>query len=123
MQVKKDQDFMLLAIEQAKKAKETGDLPFGAVVVYKNNVIGSGKAEDKSTADVTAHAELNALREACRKLKTDNLEDCIIYCTNEPCVMCAAGIFQAGILRVVIGASRADLSHILRPRKLSIEQR
>ena len=121
MQSKKDQDFMFLAIKQAKKAKVAGNLPFGAVVVHKSKVIGSGKAEDNSTKEVTSHAELNALRVACAKLKTDNLQDCTIYCTNEPCIMCAAGIFQAGIPRVVIGASRTNLSHILRSRKLSID--
>lgn len=113
--------FMLLAIEQAKMAKTFGDWPFGSVVVFQGKVIGEGKAEDKTKGDVTDHAELVAIRKACRTLGTNNLKDCIIYCTNEPCLMCAAGIFQANIPQVIIGASREDLSKLLRPRNIRIE--
>jgi len=113
--------FMLLAIEQAKEAKRLGDWPFGAVIVYQGKVIGKGKAEDKTKGDVTDHAELVAIRDACKTLVTNNLQNCVIYCTNEPCLMCAAGIFQAHIPQVIIGASRDDLSKLLRPRKLRIE--
>ena len=115
------EQFMLLAFEEAKKAKENGDWPFGAVVVKNNKVVGKGHVLDKSEGDVTDHAELVALRNACHNLKTNNLEGCVIYCSNEPCIMCAAGIFQAGIGNVFIGVSRNDLPHLLRPRKLHIE--
>lgn len=116
-----NEQFMLLAFEEAKKAKERGDWPFGAVVVKDGNVVGKGHVIDKSGGDVTDHAELVALRDVCRNLKTNNLEGCTIYCSNEPCMMCAAGIFQAGIGNVFIGVSRNDLPHLLRPRKLHIE--
>ena len=115
------ENFMLLAIKEAKEAKKLGDWPFGAVVVYKGKVIGKGKAEDKTKGDVTDHAEFIAIRKACRTLGTNNLRDCVIYCTNEPCIMCAAGIFQAHIPQVVIGASRDDLFGLLRSRKIRIE--
>jgi len=117
----KHEQYMLLAFEEAKKAKARGDWPFGAVVVKDGNVVGKGHVIDKSGGDVTDHAELVALRDACRNLKTNNLEGCTIYCSNEPCMMCAAGIFQAGIGDVFIGVSRDDLPHLLRPRKLHIE--
>lgn len=115
------EQFMHLAIEQAKQAKKLGDWPFGAVVVYQGRVVGEGKAEDKTTGDVTDHAEFGAIRKACRQLATNNLQHCTIYCTNEPCLMCAAGIFQANIPQVVIGASRDDLFGLLRSRKIRIE--
>ena len=113
--------YMGIAIEQAQEAKLKGDWPFGAVVVQNEKVIGKGYAKDKTVGDVTEHAEVEALRAASREFKSNNLENCTIYCTNEPCLMCAASIFQAKIAHVVIGASRDDLFHLLRPRKLKIE--
>lgn len=113
--------FMLQAIEEAKKAKTHGDWPFGAVVVKDGKIVGQGHATDKSGGVVTDHAELIALDDACRSLKTNNLEGCSIYCTNEPCLMCAAGIFQAKIGEVFIGVSRSDLPHLLRQRKFGID--
>lgn len=113
-----DTDFMIAAFEQAKNAKNTGDLPFGAVVVCNGHIIGRGKCEDGTTGAVTDHAELLALREACRTLQRNELSDCTIYCTNEPCPMCAAGIFQAKIPEVVVGLVREDLPLLLRPRKI-----
>jgi tRNA(Arg) A34 adenosine deaminase TadA len=66
---------------------------------------------------VLAHAELSAIDAACKGLQTTDLSDCIIYCTNEPCLMCAAAIMQAKIKTIIIGAERDDLTHILRQRK------
>jgi len=119
--MKTDEQWMLLAIEEAKKAKPRGDWPFGAVVIKDGNIIGRGHARDKSDGDVTDHAELIAVRDACRNVQSNDLGGCAIYCTNEPCTMCAAGIFQANIDHVYIGASRDDLSRLLRPRTLRIE--
>ena len=116
-----DTAFMQAAIEEAKKAKITGDLPFGAVVVHNNQIVGRGRAMDNTIGDVTDHAELIAIREACRNFHKNNLDDCVIYCTNEPCIMCAAGIFQANISTVYIGLSRDDLAHLLRPRQIRID--
>jgi len=112
--------FMLAAIEEAKIAVAAGDLPFGAVVVHEGKIVGRGRAADNTTGDVTDHAELMAVKEACRTLHTNKLTECTIYCTNEPCIMCAATIFQAKIPNVFIGASRDDLS-FLRPRKFRID--
>ncbi len=114
-----DEQFMSQAIEQAIASKEEGDLPYGTVIVRNGQVIATAHAENNSIGDVTDHAELLALRRACAKLGRNNLEDCTIYCTNEPCIMCGAGIFQANISRVVIGAMRDDTPS-LRPRKIRI---
>ena len=115
-----NEQFMLAALEESKLAKASGDLPFGAVVVHEGKIVGKGRAQDNTSGDVTDHAELMAVREACRTLGTNNLKECIIYCTNEPCMMCAAGILQAKIPGIIIGASRDDLA-FLRPRKLRID--
>jgi len=112
---------MNLAFEEAIKAKERGDWPFGAIIVKDGIVVGKGHVMDKSGGNVTDHAELVALRDACQSLKTNSLEGCSIYCSNEPCMMCTAGILQAGIGDVFIGVSRNDLPHLLRPRRLHIE--
>ena len=112
---------MYLAIEEAKVAKSNGDLPFGAIVVCDGKVVGKGHAENNTTGDVTCHAELLSLRRACESLSRNDLKDCVIYCTNEPCMMCAAGIFQANIPKVIIGLSRKDLPNLLRTRKYNIE--
>jgi len=121
MQTDIHEKFMFLAIEEAKKAKLNGDWPFGAIIVKNGIVVGKGYTKDKSGGDVTDHAELVAVRDTCRNLKSNNLQGCSIYCTNEPCLMCATGIFQAYIGQVFIGASRDDLSRLLRPRNLRIE--
>lgn len=109
---------MKLALSQAKVAKKMGDLPFGAIIVCNNEIVGEGKCENGTIGDVTDHAEMNALRKACRKLGKNKLDDCTIYCTNEPCPMCAAAIFQAKIPNVVVGLTRDDLPNLLRPRKI-----
>jgi tRNA(adenine34) deaminase len=110
--------YMELALNQAKLAKKMGDLPFGAIIVCNNRMVGKGKCENGTTMDVTAHAEINALRQACKNLRRNKLNDCTIYCTNEPCPMCAAAIFQAKIPNLVIGLTREDLPNFLRPRKI-----
>ncbi len=110
--------YMHMALQQAQLAKESGDLPFGAVIVCGDQVVGQGKCENGTTGDVTEHAEINALRQACRNLYRNELNDCAIYCTNEPCAMCAAAIFQAKIPKIVVGLTREELPKLLRPRKI-----
>lgn len=122
MQLEADNSFMRAAIEEAKAAKAAGDLPFGAVVVRNGDIVGSGGATNGTTGDVTDHAEMAALRAACRTLMRNALSDCTIVCTNEPCNMCASAIFQAMIPVVVIGATRRDLGGFLRDRKIGIAE-
>jgi tRNA(adenine34) deaminase len=112
--------FMAEALKLAKEAKKLGDHPFGAVIVCDGEIVGKGKCEDSTKNDVTAHAEMLALRDACQNLQTNNLKDCVIYSTNEPCLMCAAAIFQAKITHVVVGLDRDAIPNYLRPRKIRI---
>lgn len=114
-------DYMAVAIEEAEIAKADGEWPFGAVVVHKEVIISRGRCRESKLKTVLAHAELMAIDAACKGLQTNNLKDCIIYCTNEPCLMCAAAIMQAKIGTIIIGAARDDLPHLLRERKYRIE--
>lgn len=113
--------YMQYAIDQAKLAKEDGELPFGAIVVMDGEVIATGRCRESTLHTVAAHAELKAVDKACRALGTNKLADCTIYCTNEPCPMCAAAIFQAKIPTVVVGASRTDLK-FLRRRSIDLDK-
>lgn len=116
-----DEENMKFAIEEAVKAKQSGEWPFGAVVVSGGKVISRNHCREAFEKTVLAHAELHAVNDACKALGTTDLSNCVMYCTNEPCLMCAAAIFQAKIPRVVIGASRTDLPRVLRSRKFRIE--
>jgi len=113
-------DFMAEALKQSELAFKDGELPFGAVIVKDGVIISRGRCREAKRKTVLAHAEAEAVDKACRKLDTNKLKDCVIYCTNEPCPMCAAAIFQAKIPHVVIGASRGDLT-FLRPREIDIQ--
>jgi tRNA(Arg) A34 adenosine deaminase TadA len=115
-----DLDYMRLAIDEAVRAQEVGELPIGAVVVSRDGVVARNRCRETAEQTVLAHAELHAVNDACRALGRNNLSDCTIYCTNEPCLMCAAAIFQAKISRVVFGVARSDLPHIFRARNLRI---
>lgn len=121
MNTTEDIKYMTEALIESKKAKLVGDLPFGAIVVCNGEIVGRGKSENGTTGDVTDHAELLALRRACRTLRRNELQDCKIYCTNEPCAMCSAAIFQAKIPQVIVGLLRSDLPQLLRPRNIHIQ--
>ena len=83
-------------------------------------IVARNRCREAAEKTVLAHAELHAVNDACRALGTNSLHGCTIYCTNEPCLMCAAAIFQAKISRVVFGAARSDLPGIFRSRSLRI---
>lgn len=96
--------YMKEALKEAKKSLLTGDVPVGCVIVYDDKIIARGhnKREDKQQS--LAHAEIVAINKACKKLGSWRLEDCTMYITLEPCVMCSGAIIQARIPRVIYGA-------------------
>jgi len=99
---------MDLALEQARKAEKAGEVPVGAVIVDANgNVIARGFNQPISTHDPTAHAEIVAMRAAARTIENYRLTGLTLYCTMEPCVMCAGAIVHARIQRLVYGAADA----------------
>lgn len=100
----RDEHFMRLALREAERAGEHGDVPVGAVVVRDGEVVGSGCNERELRADPTAHAEILALRAAALTLGGWRLLGTVVYVTLEPCPMCAGAIQQARVARVVYGA-------------------
>ncbi len=101
---KKDEHYMRLALTQAGKALKLNEVPIGCVIVREDRVLARGYNRRKTDASSLSHAELNAIRKACKKLGDWRLEDCTMYVTLEPCQMCSGAIVQARIPRVVIGA-------------------
>ena len=99
-----DEVFMRLALDLASQANAIDEVPVGAVVVRDGEVIGRGFNAPISTRDPTAHAELQALRDAAQTLGNYRLNACDLYVTLEPCAMCAGAIQHARIARVVYGA-------------------
>lgn len=117
-----DEYFMRLALKEAAYAYEDDEVPVGAIVVSNNRVIGKGYNQTEKLKDVTAHAEMLALTAAANYLGSKYLEECTLYVTLEPCVMCAAALRWARIGRLVFGAvdSKAGFlkvgKHILHPK-------
>jgi tRNA(adenine34) deaminase len=101
----RDEYFMRLALREAQRAAEHGDVPIGAVVAHAGELIAAGHNERELRQDPTAHAETIALREAARALGSWRVLDAVLYVTLEPCAMCAGAIVLARIPRVVFGAS------------------
>lgn len=99
-----DEKFMKEAIKQAKKAAAIDEVPIGCVIVCDGKVIARGYNKRNTMKTTLAHAELLAIRKACKKLGDWRVENCTMYITLEPCQMCAGAIVQARIPRVVIGA-------------------
>lgn len=100
-----DQDFMSLALIQAKCAFEAGEVPVGAVLVKDGVVISQGYNQPICSHDPTAHAEVMALRAASQVLENYRLPSCELYVTLEPCVMCAGAMMHARLSRVIYGAA------------------
>lgn len=101
-----DEFYMALALKEAQKAEGMDEVPVGAVIVDKNNkVIGQGFNKPISTNDPTSHAEINAIRMACDRLKNYRLTQTSLYVTIEPCIMCMGAIIHARIKRIVFGAA------------------
>jgi guanine deaminase len=100
--------FMLLAIREAAGGIAEGQAPFGSVIARRGKIIASAHNEVWESTDITAHAEIVAIRAACRRLRTVDLSGCEIYSTCEPCPMCFSAIHWAGISSIIYGAPIAD---------------
>ena len=99
-----DQEFMQMALDEARASAEAGEVPIGAVLVYRDEVLARGGNRTIRDCDPTAHAEIVVLRKAAQKLANYRLADTTLYVTLEPCAMCAGAIVQARVPRVVYGA-------------------
>jgi tRNA(adenine34) deaminase len=96
---------MLAALALARQAAELGEVPVGALVMHAGQIVGRGRNRNVRGHDPSAHAEIEALRDAGQNLGNHRLVDCTLYCTLEPCVMCAGAIIHARIARVVYAAA------------------
>lgn len=99
-----DEDYMRLALKCAEKAKDAGEVPVGAVVIYDGKIVSEAWNQPISTHDPTAHAEIVAMRDAAKKLNNYRLTNATLYVTLEPCLMCVGAIVHARIGRLVFGA-------------------
>jgi guanine deaminase len=127
---------MRRAIELSRESVQQGGGPFGAVVVLEGRVLGEGRNRVVPDGDATAHAEINAIRNACRAQGSHSLQGAVIYTSCEPCPMCLAAIWWARISRIVFANSRdaaanigfddaalySEVSAPLEKRKMKIEQ-
>ena len=96
---------MTRALELATQAQDQGEVPVGAVIVYNGEIIGEGFNQPIMLADPSAHAEMQAMRKAARRLDNYRLADTTLYVTLEPCAMCAGAMVHARIKRLVYGAA------------------
>jgi guanine deaminase len=113
-----DEKFMRRAIELSAQAlNQPGVRPYGAVVVKDGKIVGEGLNESAKKFDPTSHGEVEAVRDACRKLQTTDLTGCELYTSCEPCSVCVATMIMAGIGRMYYGASLAQSAGIVpRPK-------
>ena len=105
--MEKDVEYMTRALELAKEAAEEGEVPVGCVIVRDNRIVGEGRNRREGIKNALAHAEIEAIDQACRTLGGWHLIGCTLYVTLEPCPMCAGAIVNARIPRVVFGAKDA----------------
>lgn len=123
--VMNDEQYMQLAIKQAKRAEEMDEVPIGAIIVYNDEVIATGYNKREASQKTTSHAELIAIERANEIVGSWRLENCTLYVTLEPCPMCAGAIVQSRIKRVVYGASdpkagcAGTLMNLLREEKFN----
>ncbi len=99
-----DEYFMRQALQQAYNAMEQDEVPVGAIIVHQNKIIAKGHNLTETLSDVTAHAEMQAITSASGTLGGKYLQECTMYVTLEPCVMCAGALTWSQISKVVIGA-------------------
>jgi tRNA(adenine34) deaminase len=100
---KEDEQFMRVALDQAKIAEENGDVPIGAVIVHKNTIIAKAYNQREQLQDPTAHAEIIALTQAAAALENWHLNGCTMYVTLEPCPMCAGALVLSRMDKLVYG--------------------
>jgi len=102
--MKNDEYFMQRALSEAEKSAKKNEIPVGAVLVAEDKILSRAHNETIARNDPTAHAEIVAIRKACRKRDNYRLPDCDLYITLEPCAMCLGALVQARIRRLIYGA-------------------
>lgn len=113
MDLYSDESFMREALKEANKALERGEIPVGAVVVCKNRIIARGHNLTEQLVDATAHAEMLSVTSAANYLGSKYLNECTLYVTLEPCVMCAGALHWTQLRKLVYGASDVQRGYSL----------
>lgn len=114
MGAKEHNYYMGLALEQAHRAAKEGNMACGAAVVRDGQVISAGRNTVNTEADPTNHAEMAAIRDACRQLRSSDLSGAILYSTMEPCPMCLWAMLISGVERLVLGGRHVNLEKGIR---------
>ena len=119
---------MIEALKEAKKAYKKNEVPIGAVIVKNDKIIARAYNKKEKSNIATQHAEILAIDKACRKVKNWRLNDCTIYVTVEPCIMCCGAIIQSRIKKIVYGISNKNyggvesIATVLDKTNISIEK-
>lgn len=119
MDTSDDERYMLMALDQAQMAYQQGEVPVGSIVVRDGEVIGAGWNQPISTCDATAHAEVVALRQACRHAANYRLPGSTLYVTIEPCAMCLGAMIHARVERIVFGATEPKAGALVSQLRLA----
>ena len=104
--------YMKVALEEAKKSLKYDDVPIGAVIVKNNQIISKAHNLKEKKQIATNHAEVLAIEKACKKLKTWYLNECVLYVTVEPCLMCCGAIIQSRIKKVVYATKNEKFGYV-----------
>ena len=112
--------FMNIAIKEAIKAKNKGDVPVGATIVLGNRIISKAHNKKEHNKNATKHAEIIAISKACKKIHSWHLDNCTIYCTMEPCMMCCGALLQSRIKKVVylVKNEKYGCTHLIKNSKI-----
>lgn len=109
LDLKQHQSFMKICINLAKIAKQRGDSPVGSIIVRHGQIIGEGIEGGKTHQDITYHAEIEAIRHATKTNGHNDLSDCILYTTHEPCIMCSYVIRHMKIPTIITGIATGEI--------------
>lgn len=107
-----NEKYMKIALEEAKKSLLSDDVPVGAIIVKDNKIISRAHNAKEKYQIATKHAEIIAIEKACKKINSWYLNDCIMYVTMEPCLMCAGAIIQSRIKKIVYGTSNNRFGYV-----------
>ena len=112
MMKKNDEYYMKQALKEAKKAYELDEVPIGCVIVRNNEIVAKSYNQKTLKNMATYHAEVLAINKACKKLHSWYLDECVLYTTVEPCLMCTGAIIQSRISRVVYGTKNESFGYL-----------
>ncbi len=118
---KDDIHYMNMALKEAKKAYQLNEVPIGCIIVKNDKIIAKSYNQKSLKNIATYHAEILAINKACKKLKTWYLDECTLYTTVEPCLMCTGAIIQSRIPKVVYGTNNDAFGHLSKMKNVKIE--